>query len=68
MVKHKKQTINLKGIALNVTYNHFITSRNEDFVRVVSVEHKDVDITPLINVLICIDIEKQLIKGLKTND
>ena len=61
----KQQSINFKGIELNVTYNHFITSRNEDFVRVTRVKHKGTDITPLVNVLTCIDIEKYILKALK---
>ena len=64
---NKQQSIKFKGIPLDVTYTHFITSRNEDFVRVTRVIHNGEDITPLINVLISIELEKQLIKEL-TNE
>ncbi len=64
---NKQQSIKFKGIPLDVIYTHFITSRNEDFVRVTRVIHKGKNITPLINVLIFIEIEKQLIKEL-TNE
>lgn len=58
----KQQSIKFKGIPLGVSYTHFITSRNEDFVRVTHVNHNGEDITPLINVLMCIEIEKQILK------
>ena len=59
---NKQQSIKFKGIPLDVSYTHFITSLNEDFVRVTHVNHNGEDITPLINVLMCIEIEKQILK------
>lgn len=61
---NKQQSVKFKGISLYVSYTYFVTSRNTDFVRVTRVIHNGEDITPLINVLTCIDIEKQLIREL----
>lgn len=61
---NKQQILTFKGILLDISYTHFITSQNEVFIRVDSIKHAGEDITPLINVLTCIDIEKQIKKDL----
>lgn len=67
-VVNKQQSTVFKFVNLGVSYTHFTTKAGESFVRVNKVQHEGIDITAVVNVLTCIEIEKQIMQELSNHE